>query len=145
MSLLGIVSYYFCSFFALASSYPLDMFEIFNHGHSFTKFTSGWRDKVVFFNYLNKSEIGTFFVCLFQSMASSLLHKSNTMYLSKETTNKDKSLKTQLSLSTGTGDEKSADTEKVWDKPGFFGDQVTDFTINKVNFPKNTLKYANQY
>ena len=78
-------------------------------------------------------------------MTSSLLHKSNTMYLSKETTNKDKSLKTQLSLSTGTGDEKSADTEKVWDKPGFFGDQVTDFTINKVNFPKNTLKYANQY
>ena len=25
VSLLGIVSYYFCSFFALASSYPVDM------------------------------------------------------------------------------------------------------------------------
>ena len=99
---------------------------------------------MVFFNYLNKSEIGTSFVCLVQSTISSLLHKSNTIYLSKEATNKDKNLKTQLSLSTETGDEKSADTEKIWDKPGFFGDQVADFTNNKVNFQKNTLVYANQ-
>ena len=99
---------------------------------------------MVFFNYLNKAEIGTSFVCLVQSTTSSLLHKSNTMYLSKEATNKDKNLKTQLSLSTETGDEKSADTEKIWDKPGFFGDQVADFTNNKVNFQKNTLVYANQ-
>ena len=126
VSLLGIVSYYFCSFFALASSYPLDIFEIFNQFHSFTKFTPGWRGSVVFFNYLNKSEIRTSFVCLFQSMALSLLHKSNTVYLSKKTTNKDNSLKTQLLLPTGTREEKSADTEKVWDKSGFFGDQVAD-------------------
>ena len=48
------------------------------------------------------------------------------MYLSKKTTNKDNSLKTQLLLPTGTREEKSADTEKGWDKPGFFGDQVAD-------------------
>ena len=41
VSLLGIVSYYFCSFFAFASSYPANMFEIFNQGQSFTNFTSG--------------------------------------------------------------------------------------------------------
>ena len=88
------------------------MFEIFNQGHSFVNFTSGFRDNVVFFNYLNKSEIGTSFVCLVQSMASSLLHKLSAIYLSKEATNKDKSLKTQFLLSTGTGDKKSANTEK---------------------------------
>ena len=120
------------------------MFEIFNQGHSFVNFTSGWRDSVVFFNYLNKSEIGTSFVCLVQSMASSLLHKSSTVYLSKEATNKDKSLNAQFLLSTGTGDEKSANTEKKWNKPDFLGDQVADFTIIKVNFPKNTLEYTSQ-
>ena len=120
------------------------MFEIFNQGHSFVNFTSGWRDSVVFFNYLNKSEIGTSFVCLVQSMASSLLHKSSTIYLSKEATNKDKSLKTQFLLLTGRGDEKSANTEKKWNKPDFLGDQIADFTLIKVNFPKNTLEYTSQ-
>ena len=46
-------------------------------------------------------------------MASSLLHKSNTMYMSKETTNKEKSWRTQLLFSAGTGDKKIADTEKI--------------------------------
>ena len=77
-------------------------------------------------------------------MALSLLHKSNTMYLPKETTNKDKSLRTQILLSTGKGDEKSIDTEKIWDKISFLGDQTADFTITKTNFPENTLVYANQ-
>ena len=142
LTLLGMAN--FCSYFALASSYSVGMFEIFNQGHSFVNFRSGFRDNVVFFNYLNKSEIGTSFVCLVQSMASSLLHKSSAIYLSKEATNKDKSLKTQFLLSTGTGDEKSANTEKKWNKPDFLGDQVVDFTIIKVNFPKNTLEYTSQ-
>ena len=77
-------------------------------------------------------------------MASSLLHKSSTVYLSKEATNKDKSLNPQFLLSTGTGDEKSANTEKKWNKPDFLGDQVADFTIIKVNFPQNTLEYTSQ-
>ena len=75
---------------------------------------------MVFLNYLSKSEIGATFVCFVQSIALSLLHKSNTMYLSNEATNKDKSLKTQLLLSNGIGDDKSADTEKIWDKPVLF-------------------------
>ena len=67
------------------------------------------------------------------------------MYLSNEATNKDKSLKTQLLLSNGIGDDKSADTEKIWDNLSFFRDQVEDFTISfTVSFPKNTLIYVNQ-
>ena len=82
------------------------------------------------------------FACLAQSMASSLLQKSNMMHLSREATSKDKSLKTQLLLSTG--DEKKLDTEKIWNTAGFFEDQTADFTINKANFPEYTLVYAKQ-
>ena len=57
------------------------------------------------------------------------------MYLSKylynvsDATNKDKSLKTALNVDKSRR-QKSANTEKIRDKPGFFGDQVADFTIN---------------
>ena len=61
---------------------------------------------------------------------------------SKEATNKDTSLKTQLLLSTG--DEKKPDTEKKWNNASCFGDQTVDFTINKTNFLENTLVYSNQ-
>ena len=64
------------------------------------------------------------------------------MYLSKEVTNKDQSLKMKLLLLT---DDKAAlDTELIWKKSGFFGYQKGVFTINKSNFPENTLIYANQ-
>ena len=77
-------------------------------------------------------------------MASRLLHKSNTMYLSKDTTNEHKSLRIQILLSTGTENEKINDAEKIWDKVGFFGYQTTNVTITNANFPGNTLVYANQ-
>ena len=64
--------------------------------------------------------------------------------MSKETTNKEKSWRTQLLFSAGTGDKKIADTEKISGKLGFFRDQVADFIIIKVNFPENTLVHANQ-
>ena len=70
------------------------------------------------------------------------MQKPNMIYLSKEATNKDSSLKTQLLLLTG--DEKKVETKKIWNKAGFFGDQAADFTVNKDNFPENTLIYANQ-
>ena len=54
----------------------------------------------------------------------------------------DTSLKNQLLLSTG--DEKRVDTEKIWNKAWFLGDQTADFTINKANFLENTLVYSNQ-
>ena len=57
------------------------------------------------------------FVCLAQSMASSMLQKSSMMYLSKEATTKDRSLKTQVLLVIG--DEKITDTEKIWKKQVF--------------------------
>ena len=38
----------------------------------------------------------------------------------------------------------STNTEKIWKKNFFFGDQESDFTITKPNFPENNLVYCNQ-
>ena len=64
------------------------------------------------------------------------------MFLSKEATNKDQSLKMQMMLSLDK--TYSTNTEKIWKKNFFFGDQESDFTITKPNFPENTLVYCNQ-
>ena len=45
-------------------------------------------------------------------MTSTLMHKPNMMYFSKEATSKDTILKTQLLLLAG--DEKKADIEVFW-------------------------------
>ena len=65
------------------------------------------------------------------------------MFLSKEATKKDESLRmqTMLSLKDDKGD--SSSTEKIWKSNGFFGDQKTNLTIIKANFPENTLDYVN--
>ena len=64
------------------------------------------------------------------------------MYLSKEATNKDQSLKMRLLLSSD--DKPSLDTELIWQWNGYFGGQKGEFTLNKLNFPENTLIYTNQ-
>ena len=71
-----------------------------------------------------------------------VIQKANVMYLSEEATNKDQSLKMKLLLSTD--DKTSLDTELIWKESGFFRDQKGEFTLNKVNFPENTLIYASQ-
>ena len=92
----------FLLFFASASSYSVVTFENFNRGQCFTISTSAWREWYTVLTSLKKLEIGTFlFICLAQTMNSSLLQKSNVMYLSKEATSQDSSLKTQLLLSIG--------------------------------------------
>ena len=69
------------------------------------------------------------------------VQKAN-MFLSKEATNKDQSLKMQMMLSLDK--TYSTNTEKIWKKKFFSGDQESDFTITKPNFPENTLVYCNQ-
>ena len=41
-------------------------------------------------------------------------------------------------------EEDSNNSEKIWKKNGFFGDQKGKFTIKKANFSENTLVYCNQ-
>ena len=65
------------------------------------------------------------------------------LYLSKEASTKDQNLKTQMMM-TLNDDNDSQKTETIWKSNGFFKEQRTDFTINKPNFPENTLVYVNQ-
>ena len=65
------------------------------------------------------------------------------MFLSKEASNKDQQLKTQMMVSFQ--DDESKGTEKVWEESGFFDEQRSDLTISKANFPENTLCYVNQW
>ena len=64
------------------------------------------------------------------------------LYFSKEATNKDQKLKTKMMILFQ--DDESKGTEKVWQESGFFDEKRGELTISKVNFPKNTLVYANQ-
>ena len=64
------------------------------------------------------------------------------MHLSKEATNKDQSLKLQIILFIDNN--KKTPSEKIWVMHRFFRDQRADLTIFKLNFPENTLLYANQ-
>ena len=41
-------------------------------------------------------------------------------------------------------DDKTKNSEKVWQESGFFDDRRSDLTIPKANFPENTLCYVNQ-
>ena len=62
--------------------------------------------------------------------------------MSKEVSDKDRSMKTQL-LMTSNSDEKISG-EKVWKRNGFFGEIKPEMNIEKVNIPENTLFYMNQ-
>ena len=64
------------------------------------------------------------------------------MFLSKEASNKDQQLKTQMFVSFQ--DDESRNTEHVWQESGFFDDHRSDLTIPKANFLENTLVYVNQ-
>ena len=65
------------------------------------------------------------------------------MFLLKEASNKDVTLKTQMMVSLKDAKAESS-SECIWMENGFFMGQRTDMTIAKANFPENTLVYVNQ-
>ena len=80
---------------------------------------------------------------LVQNPPAGKLQKANMMLLSKEMTDKDRSLKTQL-LITENGGKDVLSGEKVWKNNGFFGDIKPEMNLEKVNLPENILIYINQ-
>ena len=70
--------------------------------------------------------------------------KANMMLLSKEMTDKDRSLKTQLLIRTENNSDEKVSGEKVWQNDGFFDDIKPDLNLEKKNMPENTLYYVNQ-
>ena len=80
---------------------------------------------------------------LVTSKQSAIIEKANMMFLTKEVTEKNQSLKTQMILATTNQNEKVS-IEIVWWKNGFFSDHKADFNTIKKIFPENTLMHANQ-
>ena len=64
--------------------------------------------------------------------------------LTKEATDKDRSLKTQLLLSAAANSEEKINGERVWKDNGFFGDMKPELKLAKENVPENCLLYINQ-
>ena len=64
------------------------------------------------------------------------------MFLSKEATEKYKQMKMQMLMTIENSDFSTS--ERILLHNGFFGDQRSDTTVSKENFPENTLLYANQ-
>ena len=72
------------------------------------------------------------------------LENANMMVLSKELTDKDRSMKTQLLIRSPTNDDEKLSGEKVWKNNGFFKDIKPELNLEKVNIPENCLFYVNQ-
>ena len=64
--------------------------------------------------------------------------------MTREATEKDRSLKTQLVLSTNSQSPVKINGKQVWKEHGYFSDERADFNIEKRNFGENALCYINQ-
>ena len=72
------------------------------------------------------------------------LEKANMLLLSKEMTDKDRSMKSQLLFKQSKSNDKACSGEKVWKENGFFEDVEARLNLQKVNIPENCLLYVNQ-
>ena len=64
--------------------------------------------------------------------------------LTKEATDKDRSLKTQLFVSTSSNNDDKMSGERVWRSDGYFRDVRPGLKLEKRNIPENCLVYINQ-
>ena len=77
--------------------------------------------------------------------ASGALQKVNILLMIKEATDKDRSLKTQMLLSTSVNSTpENISGEQVWKRNGYFSDEKANLNIEKQNFPENALCDINQ-
>ena len=81
---------------------------------------------------------------LVQLTDATKLEKANIMLLSKELTDKDRSMKTQLLVRSATDGDEKIPGEKVWKNYGFFKDIKPELNLEKVNILENCLLYINQ-
>ena len=79
---------------------------------------------------------------LAQNSINRTLENANMLLLLKEATDKDRSLKTQLLLTSNDSQDKLSG-EEVWRNNGFFQDLRTDLNLEIKNIPENSLFYIN--
>ena len=70
------------------------------------------------------------------------LEKANMLLLSKEITDKDRSMKTQLLFKPK--DDNKLSGERIWKEDAFFKDVKAELNLEKVNISENCLLYVNQ-
>ena len=75
---------------------------------------------------------------LVQNPPAGKLQKANMKLLSKEMTDKDRSLKTQLLITKNKGKDVLSG-EKVWKNNGFFGDIKPEMNLEKVNIYQSII------
>ena len=68
--------------------------------------------------------------------------KSNVFSLSKEYSDSEKTIRSQMLVANVDGTEKSG--EEIWLKEGYFGKLNPEFNCHKNDFPENCLIYINQ-
>ena len=66
------------------------------------------------------------------------------LLLSKGVSDKDRSMKTQLLMSSPSNSDDKVSGEKVWKENGFFKEIKPEMNIEKANIPENMLLYVNQ-
>ena len=113
-----------------------------------TCFGSSQMNDFNFFDYLlvmclrlrlTRAECESYFFFLAQNLINRTLENANILLLSKKATDKDRSLKTQLLVTSNDG-QKKLSSENVWKNKGFFFKTWgLTWTI-----PENTLFYINQ-
>ena len=64
--------------------------------------------------------------------------------MSKEVSDKDGSMKTQLLMTSPINSDEKVSGERVWKENGFFKEIKPEMNIEKANVPENTLLYINQ-
>ena len=69
--------------------------------------------------------------------------KSNIICLSKELTEADRQISSQVIVAETSDREVNTTSKKVWQENGFFWDINPDFSIHKRDFPENALTYVN--
>ena len=72
------------------------------------------------------------------------IEKANMLLMSKEVSDKDRSMKTQLLMSSPVNTDEKVSGEKVWKENGFFKEIKPEMNIEKANVPENILLYINQ-
>ena len=66
------------------------------------------------------------------------------MSLSRELTEADRGVRSQVVLASLDGSSDKRASECVWKENGFFGELKADFSVHKKDFPENALVYVNQ-
>ena len=92
---------------------------------------------------MTRAERESYFFSIAQNSINHTLADANMLLLSKEATDKDRSLKTQLLVTSNDGQEKFSG-ENVWKHNGFFQDLRPNLKLEKKNIAENTLFYINQ-